>query len=227
MELGKIGLNKNELMSILGNFDFFILQGNSTKSPSFYIITGWPWEGQAVNKTKDVFPEGAFYFNQVVETKTNTSIEGVYIYPDWSSCVTGTWTDFILNKGQYCEIIESCNNDDGEVVAIKTKLKENSPTLAYSPPSYNSFGPPPTQRDPYEGNTVEVKPSSIRNNGTSIGDGLFTKRNIKNGEVIAFYSGYCVKTNTIITPFERGVLTPKERLYISTYVLQKYILGTN
>ena len=106
-------------------------------------------------------------------------------------------------------------------------MKENSPTLAYSPPSYNSFGPPPTQRDPYEDNTVEVKPSSIRNNGTSIGDGLFTKRNIKNGEVIAFYSGYCVKTNTIITPFERGVLTPKERLYISTYVCFAKVYSRN
>ena len=131
------------------------------------------------------------------------------MYPDWSSCVTGTWTDFILNKGHYCEIIETCYNDHGKLLAIKTKVKENSPTLTYSPPSYNSFGQSPTQRDPYEDNTVEVKASTIR---ISIGDGLFVKRNVQKGEVVAFYSGYCVKTNTSITPFERGVLTPKQKL---------------
>ena len=194
----------------------FESQGNFTEKPGFYIITGWPWvKGQAYNKTTKVFPEGAFYFDQI-EVKTNTSTEGVYIYPDWNSCVIGTWTDFILNRGHYCQIIETCYNDEGEVLNIKTKVKENSPTLTYSPPSYNSFGSPPTQRDPYEDNTVEVKPSTIRNNGTSVGDGLFVKRNVKKGEVIAFYSGYCVKSNTIITPFERGVLTPKERLFITT-----------
>ena len=97
---------------------------------------------------------------------------------------------------------------------IKTKVKENSPTLTYSPPSYNSFGSHPTQRDPYEDNTVEVKASSIRNNGTSIGDGLFVKRNVKKGEVVAFYSGYCIRRGTAISPLEKGVLSPKERLHL-------------
>ena len=32
----------------------------------------------------------------------------------------------------------------------------SSPYLRYSPPSYHSYGLPPTQSDPFEMNTVEV-----------------------------------------------------------------------
>ena len=39
----------------------------------------------------------------------------------------------------------------------------SSPELRYLPPSYNSYGPPPTQTDPFEMNTVEVNCSEICN----------------------------------------------------------------
>ena len=35
-------------------------------------------------------------------------------------------------------------------------MKNSLPELRYSPPSYHSYGLPPTQLDPFEMNTVEV-----------------------------------------------------------------------
>merc|ERR1719438_255830 len=46
-------------------------------------------------------------------------------------------------------------------------------------------GPQPLVRDPYESRTVEVRPSSLGGGG----DGLFVKRKIIKGEVVAFYNG--------------------------------------
>ena len=66
------------------------------------------------------------------------------------------------------------------MISIKTIVKKNSHVLSYSPPSYNSFGVPPTQMDPFENNTVEVKQSEY-------GEGLFSKRDIKKGELICFF----------------------------------------
>ena len=35
-------------------------------------------------------------------------------------------------------------------------MRNSSPELRYLPPSYHSYGLPPTQSDPFEMNTVEV-----------------------------------------------------------------------
>ena len=49
--------------------------------------------------------------------------------------------------------------------------------------------------DPFENNTVAVNQSSI-----GFGEGLFTKRNIEEGELISFYSGFIITPNVSI-PF--------------------------
>ena len=43
----------------------------------------------------------------VTTANTNTScvqVNGTYVYPDWSSCVAGTWRDHVLVQGRYCRV---------------------------------------------------------------------------------------------------------------------------
>ena len=74
----------------------------------------------------------------------------------------GTWKNYILQRGRYCKITK-VSNKVGLKLAIKTEEMNTSPELRYLPPSYNSYGPPPTQTDPFEMNTVEVNCSDIYN----------------------------------------------------------------
>ena len=82
--------------------------------------------------------------------------EGVYIYPDWKSCISGTWRQHVLHDGAFCNVTGVDVDADG-ILTISTQEDPNSPRLKYSPPNYHSFGVPPTQKDPFETNTVEVK----------------------------------------------------------------------
>ena len=67
----------------------------------------------------------------------------------------GTWTNFTLQSGRYCNIRKSLIKDGLKLIIEKEEL-HSSPYLRYSPPSYHSYGLPPTQSDPFEMNTVEV-----------------------------------------------------------------------
>ena len=69
----------------------------------------------------------------------------------------GTWKNYILQRGRYCNITNSSNKAHLKL-AIDTE-EINSPELRYLPPYFNSYGLPPTQADPFEMNTVEVNRS--------------------------------------------------------------------
>ena len=120
---------------------------------------------------------GLLNFNQPV--LEDREVQGTYIYPDWVTCVKvrkivskiknagrsihvliskGTWKNYILQKGHYCNITNS-SNETHLKLSIETEEINSSPELKYSPPSYNSYGLPPTQADPFEKNTVEVNQS--------------------------------------------------------------------
>ena len=86
----------------------------------------------------------------------------------------------------------------------KIKQKQDSPILQYSPPSHNSFGKNPIQRDPFESNSVEVKESTL-----GFGEGLFTSRYIRKGDFICFYSGYFIKGGAF-NQFERRNVSKKK-----------------
>ena len=75
--------------------------------------------------------------------------------------------NYTLQTGQYCKIIQSNSSKDySNKLTIETEALGDLPELRYSPPSYHSFGLAPTQPDPFEDNTVEVKSS----------DSLYTSR---------------------------------------------------
>ena len=61
----------------------------------------------------------------------------------------------MLQDGVFCNVTGVDVDADG-LLTISTKIDPNSPKLTYHPPNYHTFGVPPTQRDPFENNTVEV-----------------------------------------------------------------------
>ena len=103
--------------------------------------------------------QGAFYFPNAAGDSEEDEVEGVYVYPDWSSCVSGTWRHYTLVQGRYCRVTGA--EEAGAGLVLHTAPLEHSPALTYSPPSYTSFGLPPTQRDPFENSTVAVRESVI------------------------------------------------------------------
>ena len=60
-------------------------------------------------------------------------------------------------------------------------------TVGHSPSTRTSVGQCPLVRDPYESVTCEVRTSHVESD--CAGEGLFTVRNIKQGEIVAFYNG--------------------------------------
>lgn len=86
--------------------------------------------------------------------------------------------------GVQCSIDKVETGDGDLIIAETTNLSDT--LLSYSPPTHYSTGVPPLLPDPFEENTVRVKPSQI----PGAGEGLFATRDIGDGELVAFYSGF-------------------------------------
>ena len=126
-------------------------------------------------------------------------MQGLYIYPDWSSCVEGVWERHTLIQGQDCQIpfrcliffslgfyckIEETDYVDGEIKITKTSRFREA-LISYSPPNFYSFGVSPNLTDPFEKSTVYVGPSSVQ----GAGQGLFLRRRVRAGHLVSFFSG--------------------------------------
>ena len=126
----------------------------------------------------------------------------------------GLWKNHVLQKGHYCKIKNSSIQNYKNLV-IESEEMKSSPELKYFPPNYNHLGQHPTQRDPFEINTVEVRGTSMDDMDTSTdqGEGLFVTRDIKQGELISFYSGHIVNKGHL-HHLHRRFRTFPERYYL-------------
>ena len=179
------------------------------------MVSGHHYPVEVMGST-GVGAQGAFYFPNAAGDSEEDEVEGVYVYPDWSSCVSGTWRHYTLVRGRYCRVTGA--EGAGAGLVLHTAPLEHSPALTYSPPSYHSFGLPPTQRDPFENNTVAVRQSIIGDmEERDRGEGLFTVREVKRGEVVSFFSGYMVMEDHVTNPFARVMkeVSLGEELYSS------------
>ena len=61
-------------------------------------------------------------------------------------------------------------------------------------------------RDPYESTVVEVRKSLL----PGANDGLFAKRDIMSGEVLAFYSGYIIHCDVSLRALDRREMSDEE-----------------
>ena len=180
---------------------------------TWYITSSPGW-----SRAHRLFPrveayQGAFYY-EAAPGETG-GVPGVYIYPDWSSCVSGTWRGHTLEQGGYCRLTHLCLHPTS-LPSLRTEASHNL-SLTYSPPSYSNTGLPPTSMDPFENNTVEVRPSHIPGSN----EGLFTTRAVARGELVSFYSGLITKCDNILSPLNRRKpSTQKDVMKIKMYLEQ-------
>ena len=58
------------------------------------------------------------------------------------------------------------SNKDGQGLMIETEVLEEE--LSYSPPNYHSFGLSPSQTDPFELGTVEVRKGAVKHSSVTV-----------------------------------------------------------
>ena len=162
---------------------------------SWYLTTSPGWSLKHRQFPRAPAFQGAFYYDEPAGERGGR--RGVYLYPDWTSCVAGWWRDHLLEEGGYCSITQFCLSNTG--LPRLTTARSTNTSLTYSPPSYSNTGLPPTIMDPFENNTVEVRKSQIP--GAS--EGLFTTRPVSRGELVSFYSGLLTKCDYIIPHLHR------------------------
>ena len=184
-----------------------------TRLGPWYITSGWNVTLESGRPRVEAY-QGAFYYGANGgggdDADGEGSVEGVYIYPDWTHCVQGRWRRHLLEEGQYCTLTEVCLSDRN-TLTVSTRVTLHT-KLTYSPPSYSSFGVPPTLMDPFENNSVVVRQSHIK----GAKEGLFTIRNIGKGELVSFYSGFLNECSYLIMPLNRRKpeMTPSDDMEI-------------
>ena len=186
-----------------------------TRLGPWYITSGWTVSSE-IRKPRVEAYQGVFYYRASGDAGGDAggggdgdgdgdggSGEGIYIYPDWVSCVQGRWRSHVLEEGQYCTLTEVCLSDSN-TLTVSTRVTLNT-KLTYSPPSLTSFGVPPTLMDPFENTSVVVRASHIKGSH----EGLFTIRDIHKGELISFYSGFLNNCDNLETSLRMMKMTMK------------------
>ena len=75
---------------------------------------------------------------------------------------------------------ERCHRGMKEILVAKPKA--TSPILTYKPPNQIQIGDQPRITDPYDQVQIYIQ-------STSYGEGVFAKKKIQKGDIIAYYSG--------------------------------------
>ena len=105
-----------------------------------------------------------------------------FVYPDLSTCLHGQYEDGVavsVRPG----VLTSVTMD--HAIPRPHMLTTSPVSVSHSVSTMTSVGPSPLIPDPYESRTCEVRSSRVEGGG----DGLFTVRDIRKGEIVAFYNG--------------------------------------
>jgi len=156
--------------------------------------------------------QGLFYYESGKPEKPSESCVGAYLFPDFKTAVFGHWVDQLLLQGRATALSEICEYGQ----TWKLKFGElTGPVLSYSPPSHYSLGVNPLEQDSFDKQSVEVWPSTIE----GAQDGIFAIRNIPEGEVFLFYSGYIISCDSSLRALDRRVLSAEEEHVRNMYTL--------
>ena len=82
-------------------------------------------------------------------------------------------------------IKERCHRGIKEIKIAKPK--SDAPRLTYKRPDRLHMGDQPKVLDPFDRSNIYIKTGEM-------GDGIFAKKNITNGDIIAYYSGHLCDT---------------------------------
>ena len=139
--------------------NFFLLQNGKSIGPVWYRL-----EGDAYKITLDEYM--------------------TYLYPDCISCIHSELKDGKMRNGKFGKVQEFHQN--GGLPFPLVQLHDVSDTYNYDISSYLKIAEKPLLRDPYEQQTTYIGPSGIH---PEAGEGLFAKRPIPKGTLIAIFNG--------------------------------------
>ena len=127
--------------------------------------------------------------------------KSVFIYPDFSTLIVGEFrNNGILISGSVAAIHSI--TDSKQSWLVKLKITEESGQVIKSDISTDShFSWYPLSRDAYESKLVDICKSKIPN----AGEGVFLKRNVTKGKVIAYFNGIRIKKSSAFSwnPFKK------------------------
>ena len=106
-----------------------------------------------------------------------------FIYPGSKLALLGHFKDNHMMSAQAADIIEATCSEN---VLKLTFSHPRGPKFHYNLSSNETVGDMPLVPDPYEAMTIKLETSSVPNSG----HGIFTKRDVKEDEILAFYNGF-------------------------------------
>jgi hypothetical protein len=122
----------------------------------------------------------------MIRTFPNPDDYGMFIYPDFKTCLAGTFEDLEMLSAVEARVV-SLTEDHGILVPCLSAVK--SPQVVFKKEDMDplSICDHPDLRDPFESEWVEVKESRI----PGAGEGLFCRedRSISEGRVVAYFNG--------------------------------------
>ena len=112
----------------------------------------------------------------------------VFIYPDMKTVLVGKFEGGIMLSGRPAKIVaERCNDGIKEIKL--SAVRSDVPNFKYSRTTRVNIGDQPNKMDPYERKVIYI-------NTTNWGqDGLFCKKDIKQNELVSYYSGLVYNTS--------------------------------
>ena len=124
-------------------------------------------------------------------TSTEGGSEGLsgpdvaFIYPDLKTGFVGWFDSDAMVSAKKSAVVAWRKVSSGMMELKVEETAASSHGYGFETRSYETLCAYPNERDPYEAQTVECRPSSI----FGAGEGLFMLRPVPSGTVVAFYHG--------------------------------------
>merc|ERR1712110_21506 len=135
----------------------------------------WQIAGENLRLGHNQFNDGYFYM---------TSRHTIYLYPDMETALVGQFRNGTMLSAKVSKVKrERCNHGIKELEIEEPNA--DSPTFRYTTTSHTHIGDQPTLMDPYERKMIYID-DGVKD------DGMFARRNISKGDLLAYYSGLTV-----------------------------------
>ena len=126
----------------------------------------------------------------------------MFLYPDMETVLIGRFKNNAMIAASPSRIIaERCHKGIKEIRVAKPKY--DAPIVKYDRPNWIRIGDQPTIMDPFERKNTFIQDGKGH-------DGVFAKKNIFKGDIIAYYSGTIEKASER-PPFDLSNQTLSEK----------------
>lgn len=128
-----------------------------------------------------------------------------FLYPDYQTALLGRFENGVMKAAKPSTLIDVSLDQSTQILKpVFAKPQDNIPSVSYSKATKTYIGDNPLVSDPYEDSMVALGNSSVPDSG----DGLFAKKDMPKGTIVAFYNG-------VRLPYKLG--GPKEDWSTSGY----------